>query len=148
MGPIEASIRERAIEARRRLAGHVPVQVIERLALMAATPRHRPAERAPIAAPERAPEESAYLPSEIPTPGASSAAIIKEVSLKHGVSVDDMISEIRSVPVVGARYEAIYRIREERHLSWAQIGRLFNRDHSTILHGWRMHRERNPEVVA
>ena len=137
VGPYEQSLRDRAIQARRNLVGKVPVGVIERIALIAATPTKR------YSRPE--PREPAYLPDEEPahpTPQYGSAQIIKEVSLSHGVSVAEMLSDIRSVGVVKARFEAIYRIREERKLSWAQIGRQFNRDHTSILHGYRQHKKR------
>ena len=135
VGPVEQSFRDRAILARRRLSGHVPVQVIERLAIIAATPvkRREPSPR---------PIEPPYLPSEVPaTPARSSADIIKEVSLKHHVSVAEILSDIRSTWIVAARFEAMYRIREERHLSWAQIGLQFNRDHTSVIHGWRKYKK-------
>lgn len=137
VGPYEQSLRDRAIQARRNLVGKVPVGVIQRIALIAATPTKR------YSKPE--PKEPAYLPEEEPahpTPQYDSARIIKEVSLKHGVPVSVILSDIRSVDVVKARFEAIYRIRDERKLSWAQIGRQFNRDHTSILYGYRQHKKR------
>lgn len=137
VGPYEQSLRERAIQARRNLVGKVSVGVIERIAMIAATPTKR------YTRPE--PREPAYLPEDVPahaTPQYGSAQIIKEVSLQHGVSVAEMLSDIRSAGVVKARFEAIYRIRNERKLSWAQIGRQFNRDHTSILHGYRQHKKR------
>jgi len=134
MGPVEASIRERVIEARRRLAGRVPVRVIEKLAIMAATPASRPLP------PYVPPKDS--VPLEIrPSPSATTEQIIAEVCEKYRVKRKDLLSPIRSQFVMPARFEAIYRIREEKALSWAQIGRIFNRDHTTILHGYRRHLE-------
>lgn len=138
VGPYEQSLRDRAIAARRNLVGKVSVDVIERIAIIAATPAKK---RAP---PELV-TEPAYLPEEAPVPTQKqlgSAQIIKQVSLKHRVTVAEMLSDMRSEWIVKARFEAIYRIREERHLSWAQIGRQFNRDHTSILHGYRQHKKR------
>ncbi len=73
VGPYEQSLRERAIAARRNLVGKVPVSVIQRLALIAATPVKK---RGPVPQPI----EPAYLPEEAPTPQLGSARIIKEVS--------------------------------------------------------------------
>lgn len=136
VGPYEQSLRDRAIAARRNLVGKVPVGVIERIALIAATPTKRYERPEPI--------EPVYLPEEAPPPSQQlgSAQIIKQVSLKHRVSVDEILSNIRSEWIVKARFEAMYRIREERHLSWAQIGRQFNRDHTSVLHGYRQHKKR------
>ncbi len=134
MGPVEASMRERVIEARRRLAGHVPVRVIEKLAIIAATPAPR---QLPVYVP---PKDS--VPLEIrPSPSATTEQIIAEVCEKYHVKRKDLLSPIRSQFVMPARFEAIYRIREEKSLSWAQIGRIFNRDHTTILAAWRRHAE-------
>jgi hypothetical protein len=137
VGPYEQSLRDRAITARRNLVGKVSVDVIKRIALVAATPVKR-------RGPSPQPIEPPYLPEEAPAPSPQlgSARIIKEVSLKHGVSVDEILSDIRSVGIVAARFEAMYRIREERRLSWAQIGRQFNRDHTSVLHGYRQHKKR------
>lgn len=134
IGPYEQSVRDRAIQARRNLVGKVSVGVIQRLAIIAATPVKRYARPEPI--------EPAYLPEEAPPPSQQfgSAQIIKQVSLKHRVSVDDILSDIRSVGIVKARFEAMYRIREERRLSWAQIGLQFHRDHTSVIHGWRKHK--------
>jgi len=135
VGPYEQSLRDRAITARRNLVGKVSVDVIKRIALIAATPVKK---RGP--APQ--PIEPAYLPEEAPTPQLGSARIIKEVSLKHHVSVGEILSDMRSTWIVAARFEAMYRIREERRLSWAQIGRQFNRDHTSVLHAYRTHKKR------
>lgn len=79
---------------------------------------------------------------EVPlTPSATTDQIIAEVCEKHKVTRKDVLSAIRSQFVMPARFEAIYRLREEKSLSWAQIGRIFNRDHTTCLAAWRRHKE-------
>lgn len=78
---------------------------------------------------------------EIPTaPSSTTDEIIDEVCAKHRVARKDVLSVIRSRYVIPARHEAMYRIREEKCLSWAQIGRIFDRDHTSVLHGWRKHK--------
>lgn len=72
-----------------------------------------------------------------PPPLARSAeikALIGEVARRHSVSVELIRSRRRSAEIVRARWEAI-RLVHERFpaLSSPQLGRLFGKDHSTIL---------------
>jgi hypothetical protein len=70
--------------------------------------------------------------------------IVKQVALKHGVSFMDIISPRRQMPVVLARHEAMYRLKNETPASYPRIGKwLGGRDHTTCLHGIRMHKQRN-----
>lgn len=136
---------------RMRRAATTPIPV-RPISIPKSTPAEQSADQlaellaAPIHAEPTA--ESPFLPGEEPAPRATSAEIIKEVSLKHHVSVEEIVSQIRSAWVVAARFEAMYRIREERHLSWAQIGRLFGRDHTSVLHGWRKHKASLDPAIA
>ena len=69
--------------------------------------------------------------------------IARQVAAKHGVSVTDLLSARRDRPVAVARHEAFYRCRHETTLSLPEIGRRFGgRDHTTVLHGVRMHEQR------
>lgn len=64
--------------------------------------------------------------------------IIMEVAIAHGVSYEDILGRSRARHLVAARHEAIYEVRKRRpHLSLPQIGRIFKRDHTTILHALR-----------
>jgi hypothetical protein len=72
--------------------------------------------------------------------------IVREVARKHGVSVNDIVSERRPRAVVLARHEAMWRCKQETTCSLPQIGRAIGgRDHTTVLHGVRMHQERMSE---
>ena len=48
---------------------------------------------------------------------------------------DDLVSKSRSRPLTTARHIAMYLLRELSGLSLIKIGELFDRDHSTALHG-------------
>ncbi len=62
--------------------------------------------------------------------------VIREVAIKHGLTMMEMVGAQRSRPLVRARQEAYYRCRRETLASLPMIGRYFgNRDHSTILKG-------------
>jgi len=47
----------------------------------------------------------------------------------------DLVSKSRSRPLTTARHIAMYLLRELSGLSLIKIGELFDRDHSTALHG-------------
>lgn len=72
--------------------------------------------------------------------------IISVVCRKHGVSPLELISRRRHRKLVLARHEAMWMARNQTSLSYPQIGeRLGGRDHTTILHGVRMHQKRLDE---
>ncbi len=60
--------------------------------------------------------------------------IQREVAEAYGVPRDDILSERRQKRVAEARQYAMWRARYETHLSLPQIGRLFLRDHTTVIH--------------
>ena len=64
--------------------------------------------------------------------------IMREVSARYNISLEDIISKRRDQKLVRARQEIMYRLCTETDWSLPQIGRLLgNRDHTTILHGRR-----------
>lgn len=74
----------------------------------------------------------------ISVPRNKGAEIVKEVCKKHGVSIQDLISERRHQYLVRPRQEMMYRLCTETDWSLPRIGRLLGgRDHTTILHGKR-----------
>lgn len=93
----------------------------------------------------------ACLQMNIPTPTIrpSGAAVLKEVAYRHGFVPRDLTGPSRVASVVEARHLAMWEVHQRcRHLSIAQIGRLFgNRDHTTALFAIRKI-ERRHEAVA
>lgn len=61
--------------------------------------------------------------------------LLHQVALDRSVSVDDMRSASRFKDVVEARREFFYRARTETGYSSPVIGRVCNKDHSTVLVG-------------
>jgi chromosomal replication initiation ATPase DnaA len=60
-------------------------------------------------------------------------AIIDEVAAAHGLTRDDLLSNVKVRPIVRARDEAIARIRAETRDSLPQIAAFLGRpDHTTI----------------
>ena len=61
-------------------------------------------------------------------------SIIEEVADKYELTPDDLKGRSRNKEVLIARREAAVRIHRETNLSTTQVGRIFNRDHTTIIY--------------
>ena len=61
--------------------------------------------------------------------------IMTETADYFGLRREDLVSKSRSRPLTTARHVAMYLMRELTGLSLIKIGELFERDHSTALHG-------------
>lgn len=73
--------------------------------------------------------------------------IAAEVAEAYRVSVDDLTSMSRKVPLVHIRQEAMWLMRQKTKASLPQIGAfLGGRDHTTVLHGIRQVEKRRAEV--
>jgi len=74
------------------------------------------------------------------SPASETRAIIQAVADDCGVSVADIMSDNRAYWVSHPRHEAMYEVFVQRpKLSYPEIGRLFCRDHTSVLHGVRAH---------
>ena len=68
-------------------------------------------------------------------PQDASRRLIAAIASKHGLTAGDLTGPNRRRHVVVARYEAIKAVKAAHpQLSYPQLGRLFNRDHSTCLY--------------
>ncbi len=65
--------------------------------------------------------------------------ILREVAEKHGLTIDQVRGSQQGRMHAKARYEVFYRCSRETTMSKAEIGRKFNRDHSTVCWGVRQH---------
>lgn len=67
--------------------------------------------------------------------------ITEGVALRHGITVEDIISRKHHKKWGPARHEAFYMVRQfdPKFYSYPLIGLQFERDHSTILMGVRSH---------
>ena len=59
--------------------------------------------------------------------------IFEIVSEKYGVSIEDIRGKKRNDNIAKARHVCIYMIRNITELSLSDIGKLFSRDHSTVI---------------
>jgi chromosomal replication initiator protein len=63
------------------------------------------------------------------------AVILEETATYFGLGPSDLVSKSRSRPLTTARHVAMYLLRELTGLSLIKIGELFERDHTTVMHG-------------
>ena len=66
--------------------------------------------------------------------GATPAALLTAVGRYFDVDVEALKGKSRNKQVVVPRQIAMYLLREDAHLSTPEVGRLLNRDHTTVLH--------------
>ena len=71
-------------------------------------------------------------PGNIPT-SALIERILSAVCKKYGVSEEDIKSKKKTENIANARHVAIYISRKITDLSLPNIGKIFSRDHSTII---------------
>ncbi len=67
--------------------------------------------------------------------GATPDAILQAVARYFGVNPEAIKGKARHKEIVVPRQIAMYLLREDARLSTPDIGRLLNRDHTTVLHG-------------
>ena len=60
--------------------------------------------------------------------------IIQQIAEKHGVTVEALKGRSRRGSIRAARKDAVRLIYKHTELSTPEIGELFNRDHTTIVH--------------
>ena len=64
--------------------------------------------------------------------------IVTKVAAKYGVSPDEIYSKKKSSSISKARHISIYLMRKISELSYPNIGKIVNRDHSTIMSSFRL----------
>jgi chromosomal replication initiator protein len=67
--------------------------------------------------------------------GTTSGAVLTAVGRYFDVKLDDLKGKARHKQIVVPRHIAMYLLREDAHMSTPEVGRLLNRDHTTVLHG-------------
>ena len=66
---------------------------------------------------------------------AKALQIRKQVAKEYGVTEKELIGDQRSNILTAARWDAYSRIADQTILNFTEIGKLFNRDRTTITHG-------------
>ena len=68
--------------------------------------------------------------------------IEKEVLKGETVNFFDILSKNRSPQVVNVRAKVIIFLREEKNMSYPEIGDILNRDHTSIIHLYKTHKNK------
>jgi len=76
--------------------------------------------------------------------------IIRHCADKHGVTPEDILGRRRVKPVAHARHEAMFLVRkvlrrravDPNAYGLERIGKMFNRDHSTVHYAIQAHKDR------
>ena len=63
-----------------------------------------------------------------------SKPIIEATAAKHSITVEQLLGPRRQQTYVAARRECAERLRNELEMSYPKIGKVMNRDHTSILH--------------
>jgi chromosomal replication initiation ATPase DnaA len=71
------------------------------------------------------------------TPREKNLADIGVIAYKHNFTVEDMLGKRRYNRIVEVRRECVAMLRAKGY-STTEIGRIMNRDHSTIVHSLQM----------
>lgn len=75
--------------------------------------------------------------------------IIARTAAEFNVPIEAILGNSRAYHVVEARHMAMWRARKERlDMSLPQLGEIFRRDHTTIIHAVRKMEQREKEVAA
>lgn len=127
IGEYEASLRERAVAARRRLFDAKPP-----VRMVAAMPQ-------PVAPKPSVPDLTAM---------PAGAAILHGVARKYAMTPDEIKGPSRRKEVMPARYEVCFRLVVEAGYSYPQAGRFMGgRHHTTVLHSIRRFVASSPEAA-
>lgn len=74
---------------------------------------------------------------------------IKEIMMreaaKAGLTLDDLTGDSHARRIAWARQDAMRAVRDETAVSLSVIGRMFNRDHSTVSYAIKRSQERAAE---
>ncbi len=126
------------IDARRDRIRNAAAAIVERDQLRAEVDALKKALVVATADAHTACAEAAKIKSEWAalhgTPMMTGLDICREIAKKHGFSMLQMRSRRRSAELVAARDEAIHRLDQETRLSSKEMGRILDRDHTSILH--------------
>lgn len=63
-------------------------------------------------------------------------SVLQAVANRHRLTIDDIKGPSRKAYICRARWDAM-RLLRDRGLSLPSIGRMLNRDHTTVVHGLR-----------
>ena len=114
-------------------------------------PSHFPTKKEPvqdIVHVEVAPKARTIFIKRLPNATPKVMKILVDVADKHGVDPHLLVKRDRRKEIVLARNEAFYRMFNECNLGYLNIGRIFDRDHTTIMHSIHKHANSLKHIAA
>lgn len=137
--PAQLDYHERAKAARERMlpANHVALTAAERERERVTMIAAREAERV-----DEIVSRYRLATASLANPKMQVARIKSDVAQKHGVSVEDIDGPRRTAKIARARQEAMWLAYRGTRITLTPLGRLFNRDHTSVLWGIRQHEAR------
>lgn len=90
-------------------------------------------------------KEIAIEPQKFITNGEK---IVMETAAKHKISPKDIKADIRKKKFVKARWECMYRLKNELNLSLSSVGKFMKKDHTTVLYAIRKYEKTRQQVAG
>jgi hypothetical protein len=87
-------------------------------------------------------ELAQFVPEPVGLLDTDQQALVMLRDGHSGYTRDELVGKDRATRLVAARHAVMWRMRRELGLSLPAIGRLFGRDHTTVLNGIRRHEQR------
>lgn len=87
--------------------------------------------------PEEKAEEAVLVDSAGMTPRKANLLQIEAIAKVYGYTVEDILGKSKLKALVAVRRQCVNMLREKGY-STTEIGRIMNRDHSTICHALKM----------
>jgi len=82
------------------------------------------------------------------TPRGRIALVVARVAAEYGVTAEDIMGNGHARKIVAARHAAFYAVKVATGANLPRLGRIFGRDHTSIMHGIRKFKERAREAAA
>lgn len=92
--------------------------------------------------PTKRPRVAKSVRAAIITPHGRIALVVGRIAAEYGVTPADIMGDERTRNLSWARHAAFYEVKVATGANLPRLARIFNRDHSTIIHGIRRHKER------
>lgn len=88
-------------------------------------------------------EASAASIAKLKIPKPTWKIVVERVAREFELTPADILGDSRKANILEARHVAIWLCRLETKLSFPQIGAVFNKDHTTIIHAYRKMEKRD-----
>lgn len=73
--------------------------------------------------------------------------ILAEVCSEHNLAPTQVISRIKTKPLVYARQHFFARLKNEKGMSYSQIGKIYGYDHTTVMHAVEKYNTRIEKIM-